>query len=140
MSLRIGLCVLVVGELPLEQPGHDFDARERILDLVGDRRRHLAQRGQAVAQSLALFQLFDAGQVLEEKRRAGHLALRVAHLRKRVADHLSGPLETQLGTIGEVGLLEAAGNDPRNVGDFPQDLRVVADRCHRRCGCSPKIR
>ena len=43
---------------------------ERVLHFVRDRRRHLAERGKPVAQPLALFELLDAGQVLEEQRRA----------------------------------------------------------------------
>ena len=64
------LRVLGLGELALEKAGHHLDAGERILDFVRDRRRHLAERRQPVAQPLALFELLDAGQVLEEERRA----------------------------------------------------------------------
>ena len=70
--LRVGR----VGQLALEQPGHHLDAGERVLDLVGDRGGHLAERGEPVAQPLALFELLDARQVLEEQRRAGDLAAR----------------------------------------------------------------
>ena len=59
-----------VGQLALEDAGHDLDAGERVLDLVRDRRGHLAERRQPVAQPLALFELLDARQVLEEERRA----------------------------------------------------------------------
>ena len=63
---------LAVGQLALEHAGHDLDARQRILDLVRDRRGHLAERRQAVAQALPLLDLLDARQVLEEQRRADH--------------------------------------------------------------------
>ena len=55
-----------VGHLAAEQPGHHLDAGERILQLVRDAGRHLAERRQAIAQALALLQLLDLRQVLEE--------------------------------------------------------------------------
>ena len=113
MSLRIDCASCVVGELPLQQPGHDLDAGERVLDLVRDRGGHLAERGEPVAQPLALFELLDAGQILEEQGRAGDPAALVAHLRQRVADDLVGALEPQLGAVGQVRELERAGDDPR---------------------------
>ena len=66
-----GLRVLRLGQLALEDARHDLDAGERILDLVRDGRRHLAEGGEAIAQPLALLELFDARQVLEEERGAG---------------------------------------------------------------------
>ncbi len=65
------LRVLRLGQLALEDARHHLDAGERVLDLVRDRRGHLAERRQAIAQPLALLELFDARQVLEEQRRAG---------------------------------------------------------------------
>ena len=62
----------VIGELALEHAGHDLDAGQRVLDLVRDRRGHLAERRQPIAQPLAFFDLLDARQVLEEQRRADH--------------------------------------------------------------------
>ena len=62
-----------VGQLPLEDPRHHLDAGERILHFVRDRRRHLAERRQPVAQPFPLLELLDAGQILEEQRRAGDL-------------------------------------------------------------------
>ena len=96
-------------------PGHDFDAGERVLDLVRDRRGHLAERRQPIAQPLALLELLDARQVLEEERRAGQPAARVPDLRQRVADDLAGALQPQLGAVRQVRQLERAGDDARDV-------------------------
>ena len=63
-----GLRVLGLGKLALEDPRHDLDARERILDLVRDGGGHLAERREPVAQPLALLELLDAREVLEEER------------------------------------------------------------------------
>ena len=84
-----GLRVGRLGELPLQQAGHDLDPGERVLHFVRDGRRHLAERGQPVAQALALLELLDAGQVLEEERRADVAPARVLDVRQRVADHLA---------------------------------------------------
>ena len=59
-----------VGHLPPEQAGHDLDAGERILQLVRDAGRHLAERRQPIPQPLALLELLDLRQVLEEHDRA----------------------------------------------------------------------
>ena len=59
-----------LGHLPAQQPGHHFDAGERVLQLVRDAGRHLAERRQAIAQPLALLELLDLRQVLEEHHRA----------------------------------------------------------------------
>ena len=64
------LRVRVVGHLAAQQPGQHLDAGERVLDLVRHHRGHFADRRQAIAQALALFDLFDVGEVLEEQRRA----------------------------------------------------------------------
>ena len=128
MSARIGLRVGRVGQLPLEQAGHHLDAGERVLDLVRDRRRHLAERRQPVAQALALFELLDAGQVLEEERRADVVAAR----RRGPATACSRSpcrscLQPQLGAVGQVRQLERAGEDART-------------RRGRRCSTSVKWR
>ena len=62
-----------VGHLTAQQPRHDLDAGQRVLELVRDAGRHLAERRQAIAQALALLHLLDLGQVLEEhaRRRSG---------------------------------------------------------------------
>ena len=86
-----------------------------ILHFVGDRRRHLAERRQPVAQPLPLFELLDAGQILEEQRRAGDAAVAVADLRERVADHLAGALQPQLGPVRQVRQLEGAGDDAADL-------------------------
>ena len=108
-----GLRVGRLGQLPLQQAGHDFDAGQRVLHFVRDRRRHLAERGQPVAQALALLELLDARQVLEEQRRADVAAARVLDVRQRVADHLAGVLQPQLGAVGQVRQLERPGDDAR---------------------------
>ena len=59
-----------VGHLPPQQARHDLDAGQRVLQLVRDRRGHLAERGEPVAQALALLELLDAREVLEEQRDA----------------------------------------------------------------------
>jgi hypothetical protein len=74
---------------------------------VRDRRRHLAERGEAVAQPLALLQLLDAGQVLEEERGPVEAPPRVAYLRERIPDDLPGALEPQLCAVRQVRQLEA---------------------------------
>ena len=68
--LRVGR----IGHLPAQQAGHHLDAGERILQLVRDAGRHLAERGQPIAQPLALLELFDLRQVLEEHHRADQRA------------------------------------------------------------------
>ena len=98
-------------QLALEQPGHHLDAGQRVLDFVRDRRGHLAERGQPIAQPLALLELLDARQVLEEERRADVAPARVLDERQRVADHLAGVLQPQLGAVGQVRQLERAGDD-----------------------------
>ncbi len=75
MSFSVSSDFGLLGELALEHAGHDLDARERILDLVRDRRRHLAERRQAVAKPIAFLDLLDARQVLEEERRADERAV-----------------------------------------------------------------
>ena len=67
--LRVGC----IRNLAAQQAGHHLDAGERVLDLVSDDRGHLADGRQPVAKPLALFQLLDARQVLEEHRGADHV-------------------------------------------------------------------
>ena len=123
MSPRIDCASCGLGKLPLEDARHDFDAGERILDLVRDRRGHLAERGEAVAQPFALFELLDARQVLEEQRRAGQPPARIVDLRKRVADDLVRALQPQLGAIGQVRQVEGPGDDPRDLRLLLEDAR-----------------
>ena len=61
---RLGIGRL--GHLPPQQSGHHLDAGQRILQLVRDAGRHLPERRQAVAEPLALLELLDLRQVLEE--------------------------------------------------------------------------
>ena len=71
MSREDRLRVRRLRQLALADPGHHLDAGQRVLHLVGDRGGHLAERRQPVAEPLTLFELLDAGQILEEQRRAG---------------------------------------------------------------------
>ena len=59
-----------VGHLASEQSRHDLDARQRVLQFVRDAGRHFAERGEPIAQALALFHLLDLRQVLEEQHGA----------------------------------------------------------------------
>ena len=123
------LRVLATRQLPLQEAGHDFDAGERVLHFVRDRRRHLAERREPIAQPLAFFELLDARQVLEEQRGAGDAAARVADLRQRVADDLAGALQPQLGAVGQVRQLEGAGEDAHDVRQVLAAPRCRAGRC-----------
>ena len=110
------------GGLALQQPRHHFDARERVLHFVRDGGRHLAERHEAIAQALALFELLDFREVLEEQRDAGRAAVLVAHVRQRVADHFAGRLQPQLGAVGQVAQLERAVQHAHHVGMFGEHL------------------
>ena len=90
-------------------PGHDLDAGQRVLDFVRDGRGHLAERRQPVAQPLALLELLDPRQVLEEQRRARDLARGVAHLRQRVADDPAGALSRISARLGRWDRSNAPG-------------------------------
>ena len=63
------------GHLAAEQARHHLDAGERILELVRDAGGHFAERGESIAQPLALLELLDLREILEEhhgaERRAG---------------------------------------------------------------------
>ena len=110
--------------------GHDFDARERVLHFVRDGGRHLAERDEPIAQALALFELLDLRQVLEEQRDAGRAAALVAHVRQRVADDLAGRLQPQLGAVGQVAQLERAVQHAHHVGVLGEHFgEVAADAC-----------
>ena len=69
-----------------QEPRHHFDAAERVLDLVGDHGRHLAHRGEPIPQALALLELLDPREVLEEHGRADHPVVVVPHQRDGVPD------------------------------------------------------
>ena len=111
--------------LPLEQARHHFDARERVLDLVRDRGRHFAERHETVAQALALFELLDFREVLEKQRDTARSAALVFHVRQRVADHLVGRLEPQLGAVRQVAQLERAVEHAHDVRVLGEDFRKV---------------
>ena len=61
------LRVLGVLDLAFEQARHDLNAGERVLHFVCDGGRHLAKRRQTVAKALALLELLDPGEILEEE-------------------------------------------------------------------------
>ena len=111
-----------VRQLPLEQPRHHLNAGERVLDLVRDRRRHLAQGGQAITQSLPLFQLLDPGQVLEEQRRARHAPLAVHDPAQRVPDRLARRSEPQLRAVRQRRVGEGQREYVRQVVVAAQDV------------------
>ena len=116
------------GRLPLQQARHHFDAGERVLHFVRDRRRHLAERDEAIAEALALFELLDLREVLEEQRDAGGAAVLVAHVRQRVADHLARRLQPQLGAVRQVAQLERAVQHAHHVRVLGEhDGEVTAD-------------
>ena len=117
------LRVLGLGKLALEDARHDFDAGERILDLVRDGGGHLAERREPVAQPLALLELLDARQVLEEERGPGQPSARILHLRDRVADDLVRALQPQLGAVREVRQIERPGDDARHFRLALEDAR-----------------
>ena len=121
---RLG--VLRVGHLAAQKSRHHFDASQWILQLVRDPGRHLAERSQAIAQPLALLELFDSGQVLEEQDRADRRAVIVLHLRERVADHAIEVLQSQLRAIRQMAELERAREDADDLGPLPQHVRERA--------------
>ena len=120
--LRVGR----VRHLPAQQARHHLDSGERVLQLVRHRRRHFAERGEPIAQALALLELLDARQILEEQRRAARLAVVVADQRERIADDLAGRLQPQLDAIRQVAQFERAGNDPDDVVMDAQDVGILA--------------
>ena len=124
MSPDERLHVAIVRRLAAQQAGEHLDAGERILDFVRHHRRHLADGGQPIAQALALFHLFDVGQVLEKERRAHRLAVLVAHQRQRVADHRIGGLQAQFRAVGERLQLERAAEDADDVGVLMEDVGI----------------
>ena len=116
------LRVLRVGHLPPQQAGHHFDAGERILQLVRDAGGHLAERRQPIAQPLALLELLDLRQILEEQHRADRRAVVVLDLRQRVADHAVELLQPQLGAVRQVAQLERADSTRMTSGRVAQDV------------------
>jgi hypothetical protein len=109
-----------------EQACHHFDAGERILQLVRDARGHLAERRQAVAQALALDELFHLGEILEEHHAADSRSLIVAHLRQRVPDDTIEILEPQLCAVRQVAELERARQHADDRGPFAQHFHEGA--------------
>jgi hypothetical protein len=123
---------------------------ERVLHFVGDRRGHLAERRQAIAEPLALLELLDARQVLEEEGGADVAPRVVLHVRQRVADHLAGVLEAHFGAVGQVRQVEGARDHTQHVrgvlehfAEVPADVRWRAASGRgsgRRCRSSPATR
>ena len=116
------LCLFRVGHLPPQQPGHHLDASERVLQFVGDARRHFTERGEAIPQPLSLFQLFDLRQVFEEHHGADWRARFVLHLRQRVADHPVQIAQPELGAIGQVTQFEGAREHADDVRTLPENV------------------
>ena len=114
------------GFLAFQHAGHHFDAGKRIFHLVRNRGGHFAQRDEAIAQALALFELFDLRQVLEKQRYAGRSPPLVAHMRQRVPDDLTGRLQSQFGAVGQMAQLEGAVQHPDHIGMFRQHFREMA--------------
>jgi hypothetical protein len=117
-SLRISASsdCLRVGHLPPQQARHHFDAGQRVLQLVGDAGGHLAERGEAIPEPLALLELFDLGQILEEKHRANRHRAVVLDLRERVADHAVQLFQPHLGAIRQMAELEGARQHTDDLG------------------------
>ena len=97
-------------------------------------RGHLADRGQPIAQPLALLDLLDVRQVLEKQRRADRFAVIVANQRQRVADHGVGGLEPQLGAVGQRLQFKRAAEDADDIGMLVEHvgIRLPGDRSGRR--------
>jgi hypothetical protein len=89
---------------------------------VGNAGRHLAQRGQAIAQPLALLELLDAGEVLEEHHGANRRPRVVFDLGQRVADDAIQLGQPQLGAIRQVTELEGAREHADDGRPFAQHL------------------
>jgi hypothetical protein len=130
--LRVG-----IGQLAFQDAGHHFDTRQRIFHFVRNRGRHLAERDQPIAQPFTLFNLLDFRQVLEEDDDADRLPPLVAHMRQRVADHLAGRLQPELGAIGQMMQLERAVKHAHHIGVLRQHFAEVAP--HRARG-SPDLK
>ena len=111
-----------VRHLAPQQAGHDLDAGKRILELVGDAGRHLAERRQPIAQPLALFKLFDLREVLEEHHRADYAPVVVFDPGQRVANHAAQVLQPDFGAVRQMAQLEGAGEDADDVEAALQDI------------------
>ena len=85
-------------------------------------RRHLSERGEAIAQALALFELFDLRQVLEEQDGANRVPVVVLDLRQGVADHAFRVPQTQLGAVGQRRHLEGCREDANDLGPLAQHV------------------
>ncbi|HVH05847.1 MAG TPA: hypothetical protein VNE71_07615, partial [Myxococcota bacterium] len=58
------------GHAAAQEPGEHAEARERVADLVGETRRHLAERDEALAQALAFVGALERLEIAEEQHRA----------------------------------------------------------------------
>ena len=133
---RFGL----LGQLALQHAGHDLDARQRVLDLVRDRRGHLAERRQPIAQPLAFLDLLDARQILEEQRRADESRRRRRECARACSRSRgrSCAAASRRGWAGRRSRTPAAGRArPRGSRAGP---RRTAGRCRPARGVSPSTR
>ena len=123
-----------VGNLAAQQTGHHLDAGERVLHLVRDHGRHLADGGEPVAQPLAFLELLDARQVLEEHRRADHARRR---RRGRAPACSRSPCSTasaasRRGSAGGAGRRRRPARGPRRDDRW----RTCATGCPTSSGCA----
>ena len=93
---------------------------------MGHDRGHFAHGGEAIAQPLALLDLFDVREVLEEHGRAHRLTRIVPDQGQRVANHGVGGLQAQLCAIGQRLQLKRATEHADDVGMFVKDVGVGA--------------
>ena len=119
-------------DLPFQKAGHHLDPGQRVLDLVSDSGRHLAKGREAVAKPLTLFKLLNTGQVLEEQRGSGHLAVVGEDARHAEADGRPGTLQPEFGAAGEVVQVEGRVQDrcelvicAKDVGEWASDVGRV---------------
>ena len=124
-----------VRNLPAQQPRHHFDAGQWVLHLVRDGRRHLANGRQAIAKPLALLELLDAREVLEEHRHAGDLSRIVADERERVADHFPRRPQPRFGAVRQQMQLKSREQLANDVGVGAEHFgnrfsQVVGARLH----------
>ena len=86
-------------------------------------RRPSLQPLQDDREALALLELLNARQVLEEHGRADHVAIVGADERERVADHLVRGLQPHLDAVRQVVQVERTGQHADDVGMIAEDVR-----------------
>ncbi len=137
-------------QAPAQETAQHAEARERIADLVGQPGGHLPERGQALAQALALVEPLERLEVAEQERGAARDARPVSHAREREADRARrgasgaerelGPRggERELGPRRRLAALESReqelghqGLRPERLAAGPaQDLFALGDAEH----------